>query len=66
MESGAERPARDEQLPSSAPTDSSDPNAIAQPLGRAARDPDEGPGLGGGSAAAAGEEVTDEEIGGGD
>lgn len=60
------RPSGGEQVPSTAPPEPSDPNAIAQPPGRADRDPDEGPGLGGGSAAAEDEEVADEEIGGGD
>lgn len=43
-----------------------DLNAPVQPPGRAARKPDEGPGLSGGSAAASDEEAAEEEIGGGD
>ena len=39
--------------------------AMVQP-GRADRHPDEGPGVGGGSALAADEPAADEEVGGGD
>ncbi len=66
MENDTARPSQEDQSPAMAPSDPVDPNAIAQPPGRAARDPDEGPGLSGGSAAAEGEDVAEEEIGGGD
>ncbi len=66
MENDAAHPSQEEQPSAMSPGDGMDPNAIAQPPGRAARDPGEGPGLSGGSAAAEGEDVAEEEIGGGD
>ncbi len=66
MENDVGHPSQEEQPSAMSPGPGMDPNAIAQPPGRAARDPDEGPSLSGGSAAAEGDDVAEEEIGGGD
>ena len=58
--------AQAEQTGSPSAPQENDANAIAQPPGRAARSPDEGPGLSGGSAAASDAEAAEQEIGGGD
>jgi len=54
-------PAGDRESTSAPPAERTGPD-----VGRADRDPDEGPGVGGGSALTAEEPAADEEVGGGD
>ena len=60
------RSSGDEPGSSGATAEAPDPRATLQPPGRAVRDPQEGPGLQGGSAAADADAAAEEMIGGGD
>ena len=54
----------DDRTPDDGPRTS--PPDVPEPPGRAGRDPDEGPAVGGGSSLESDDEAADEEVGGGD